>query len=63
MLFAVYFDDKKNGLSCMTAVFMMEADAKTFIDNQHFMSNLKIKEIDITAWKHWQKIGDKLWEK
>jgi len=50
MLFAVYFDDKKNGLSCMTAVFMM-------------MSNLKIKEIDITAWKHWQKIGDKLWEK
>jgi hypothetical protein len=63
MLFAVYFDNEKDGLSCMTAVFMMKADAQTFIDNQHFLSNLKIKEIGITGWKHWQKIGDKLWEK
>ena len=63
MLFAVYFDNKGDGLSCMTAVFMMKADAQKFIDNQEFLTGLKIKEIDITGWKHWQKIGDKLWEK
>jgi hypothetical protein len=62
MLFAVYFDND-DGRPCMTAVFMMEADAKQFIDNQEFLTGLKIKEIGVTGWKHWQKIGDKLWEK
>ena len=33
MLFAVYFENDE-GRPCMTAVFMMEADAQKFINTQ-----------------------------